>query len=322
MYHFCTYFDKNYLTRAVTLLRSLQQHCKSFRFYMFCLDNDAYQVMCQWSEQHGQVIPISLTELESWDKDLLKIKPTRSTIEYYFTLSPVLPLYVFAHDSTVDLVTYLDADLYFYSDPACLYNELGQNSIFSIEHRFPPKRKSFEKFGRFNVQYQTFRRDEQGLVCLNRWRQQCIDWCYDRLEDGKFADQKYLDEWPDLYSQLVISQNLGAGLAPWNIDGYKICIVDNDLTIECQALVFYHFHNLQQLGQAFYTTELSRYKVKIPKNIIKWLYMTYLGEMKKSFIELSSIAPNFSGTITSGNIRYNRLKILIKAVLKGDIIVA
>ena len=35
--------------------------------------------------------------------------------------------------------------------------------------------------------YILFRRDENGLACLNWWRDRCNEWCNKRLEDGKEA---------------------------------------------------------------------------------------------------------------------------------------
>ena len=150
----------------------------------------------------------------------------------------------------VDLVTYLDADLMFFSSPKAIYEELGDKSILVTEHRFPESLKDQEVFGRFNVQCQVFRNDEVGLRCLRRWREQCLEWCYDRLEDGKFADQKYLNEWPELYGErLVISKHPGVGVAPWNICSQRLVLSEGEkLIIGGKPVVFYHFAGFRILS--------------------------------------------------------------------------
>ena len=67
-----------------------------------------------------------------------------------------------------------------------------------------PNLSHLEQFGRFNVGMVSFRNDVAGLACLSRWREKCIEWCYDRVEDGKFADQGYLDDWPTEHEGVVV----------------------------------------------------------------------------------------------------------------------
>ena len=90
MYHFCTYFDSNYLIQGVTLYRSLLKHCKDFRFYVLCLDEETSEALDRLNEE--RIYTISIQEVEEWEPELLHAKENRSLVEYYFTLSPVLPL--------------------------------------------------------------------------------------------------------------------------------------------------------------------------------------------------------------------------------------
>ena len=52
--------------------------------------------------------------------DALAVKPDRSPVEYLWTSTPALPLYMFSAHPELDEVTYLDADLMFFSDPQAL----------------------------------------------------------------------------------------------------------------------------------------------------------------------------------------------------------
>ena len=66
-----------------------------------------------------------------------------------------------------------------------------------VEHGIKTKR-----FGKFNVGWLTFKNDEIAIKCLKNWGNNCINWCYDYVEDNKYADQKYLDDWPKDYENV------------------------------------------------------------------------------------------------------------------------
>ena len=220
MRHFCTYFDLNYLPRGLALYRSLQRVCPSFRLWVLCMDADSHQVLDGLGLSELQLI--ALEELEQADPELLAVKPHRSRLEYYFTCSPALPLHIFRREPSLDLITYLDADLYCFSDVEPIFDELGSHSIGITGHRFPPSLVHLEEYGRFNVGWLMFRNDSAGVECLQWWHRRCLEWCYDRCEEGRFADQKYLDEWPSRFPQTKVLEHAGLNAAPWNLGGVAV----------------------------------------------------------------------------------------------------
>ena len=124
MYYFCTYFDRHYIDKGLALYHSLVRHCSPFQLWILCMDDDTYHILSEM--QLPQVHLIALTEFERDDKLLLQAKANRSLIEYYFTCTPSLPIYILNHIPEVDLITYLDADLYFFSSIEPIYRELGE----------------------------------------------------------------------------------------------------------------------------------------------------------------------------------------------------
>ena len=76
--------------------------------------------------------------------------------------------------------------------------------------------KSQRRFGLYNVGWVSVRRRDDGIAALRWWRERCIEWCYDRVEGDRFADQRYLDRLPEMFSGIHVISHLGANLAPWN----------------------------------------------------------------------------------------------------------
>src|SRR3989338_6898902 len=287
--YFCTLFDSGYLLKGVAMIQSLARHCPGAHVHVLCMDRLAGEILSALALPEVTCIPLS--EIE--DEELLAAKKDRSVAEYCWTLSPCLPWYVMRKCPHIDFITYLDADLLFYSSVQPLFDEIGNASIAIIEHRFSPRLQDRNVNGRFCVEWVSFRRDDQGLACLSRWRDQCIEWCYYRLEEGRMGDQKYLDEWPDRYPSCHILQHSGAGIAPWNYSQYTFATnTAGQFTVNGAPLIFYHFHQFQMLQNGrfdrlstFYTSECAEPHL---------IYEFYERTLIEALADVRAIDPGFS----------------------------
>lgn len=293
--YFCTLFDSNYLLKGVAMLRTLRRHCPEAHVHVLCMDGQTREILQQLELPH--VSCLSLSEVE--DEALLAVKPDRSMAEYCWTLSPCLPWHVLQQNPQIDFITYLDADLFFYSSVRPLFDEIGASSIAIIEHRFAPQLRHLEVKGRFCVEWVSFRRDEDGLACLARWREQCIEWCFYRLEDDRMGDQKYLDKWPGQYRTVHILQHAGAGIAPWNYAQYKFGEnAAGEITVEGEPLIFFHFHQFQLLSNGSFD-RLSAYYTAIgpePDTV----YRAYEQVLSDILTEVRVCKPSFKAGMRSG----------------------
>jgi hypothetical protein len=272
MRHYCTYFDLNFLSRGLLLLASLKRHEADFILYALCLDEEVHAVIQRLNDP--RFIPLTLGELEAADARLPAARANRSRIEYFFTLSPFLPLYILRTHPHIPRITYVDADCRFYSSPQPIFDELADKSVLIIEHRFSPHEQERLKFGRYNVGLLTFRNDTDGLACLERWAGQCAAWCYDRMESGKFADQKYLDDWPTACRGVHVLQHKGVNLAPWNAANFKLSRRAGTLWVDDAPLVLYHFHGLCVVEREKFWPSID-YAGLGPEHIY-YLYMPYV----------------------------------------------
>lgn len=274
--------------------------------------------------------PILINDFEKDDHDLLEAKKNRRLIEYYFTCTPSLPLFILQKNPEVELITYLDADIFFFRDPLPVYDEMGSSSILIIEHKFPKSKINESVNGIYNVGWVSFRRDANGIECLNWWRQKCNEWCYDRVEGDKCADQKYLDDWPTRFKNVAVSRLKGVNVAPWNIANYYVNYDKNIVMVDEEPLIFFHFHGLKNISSSIYDTCLSSFDAHLTHIIRDNIYLPYM-KLFRSIDEEFNISLISQDRIpirrhNSKNIIYNVvgkfrfMRKILSTIIKGNFI--
>lgn len=282
---FCTLFDRHYLGKGLLMIRSLrrQSGAAAPRVYVLCLDNVVFEYLGRFPEPG--VERMTLEALEEADPALRRAKRDRSRVEYYFTLSPALPRQLLLSGEWEAVVS-LDADLYFFADPMPLVDLLEEKPIFITDHGYDRKvRRAGLRTGRFNVSFQGFRNDPVAMACLDQWRRQCLEWCRSRVDGrrGRFADQRYLDRWPeDFAGSVTILVPPGPGLADWNVARWKLELREGALWAGAVRVVFYHFHGLRGLGGGLVADNLWRYQVIPRRAAVEHLYGPYLRELRET----------------------------------------
>lgn len=284
MNYFCTLFDSNYLTRGLAMYESLKKHCDDFHLFIFAFDSKTFEVFRKL-DLHDMTI-IALNEFE--DEELLKVKPTRSKGEYCWTCTSSAILYVL-ENYKAESCTYLDADIYFFSSPKVLLDELHDDSVLITEHRYSPKYDQTKTSGKYCVQLITFKNDERGLKVLRWWRKSCINWCYAKCEDGKFGDQKYLDDWPTRFEGIHVLEHLGGGVAPWNMQQYSFTQQGNWLKVNGDDLIFYHYHSFKCYTNGEY--DLGMYD--IPEQVITLIYRPYIKALADAKRQVREVDKDF-----------------------------
>ncbi|HKI77465.1 MAG TPA: hypothetical protein VKA26_02875 [Ignavibacteriaceae bacterium] len=290
MYNFCTLFDSNYLSRGLALYDSLKKSCEDFHLYIFAFDAKSENVLNKMQLKNATIIPLKDFE----DKDLLEVKPTRTIAEYCWTSTSSTILYVL-ENFEVESCTYIDADMYFYSSPKPIFDELGNDSILITEHRYTPIYDKSKKSGKYCVQFVTFKNDEKGLTALKWWRERCLEWCYNRLEDGKFGDQMYLNDWTTRFEGVHIMKHLGGGLAAWNVQQYDFYskngkLIGREINSGQEfEVIFYHFHYLRFIKNK--TVELGR-RI-LTENVKRTFYLPYINHLENERKKISEIDNSF-----------------------------
>lgn len=276
---YCTLFDGGYIARGMALADSLNKHCSPHRLYILCMDNDAGMLLARLNIPN--IILVRLDELEAEDKHLADVKPTRNTVEYYFTSKASLVRYVLAKNKDCERVTYLDADLFFFSSPTQLDDEIAASSVAVIEHRFSPGNQRLYKFGRFNAGWLSIRNDVTGRHCIEWWRSRCLEWCHDYVEGDRYADQKYINKFPELFNATTVS-NIGANLAPWNIGNYVLSRQGGNIFVDSQPVIFFHFQGVKRLFGPLIESGLASYRQQLASVARDDLFVPYLEKWREA----------------------------------------
>jgi hypothetical protein len=304
MREFCTLFDSNYLFKAVAMHASLTRHCPSFHLTAFCFDERSKEVLDRLALPGLSMV--GLAELEEFDAELLSTKDDRTPLEYCWTATPALPLYLLATRPELQEITYLDADLLFFSDPEPLFEEMGDASVLITPHRYAPEFAHQAVNGIYNVQFLTFRRDRRGLETLHWWHDRCIEWCYYRLEDGKLGDQKYLDDWPKRFDGVHVLEHKGGGLAPWNITHYDVRRADaRGVLVDDYSLIFFHYHRVRLLRNGKYDWHPPGYHISAQNGEL--IYEPYLEALDEAKRIVWQVEPSFKAGLVPGPTRRERI---------------
>ena len=282
MLNFVTLFDKNYMSRGIVLYNSLKEHCKQdFTFYVLAMDEVTEKYLK--SLNNVNLFVITVADIKKMYPVLIKLEKERTRGEFSWTLSSFSIQYCLRQFS-LDSCTYVDSDICFYNDPQILLDETGDKSVLITEHNYTPEYDQSATSGKFCVQFMYFKNNSDGNKVLEYWRSKCEEWCYNRMEDGKFGDQKYLDDWESRFEGIVYNcRNIGCGVAPWNIQKYDVSVEDGTyfvterVTKIKKPVIFFHYHALLEIAEKKWV--LSQYR--LTENDKKLFFEPYIKELYK-----------------------------------------
>jgi len=273
MEHYVTLFDSLFLPQGIALHASMERHAGQYTLWILCMDALAYEVLQRISLPNVRLLCIEQLETN----ELRRVKAERTKAEYCWTLTPFTPRFVFETDPTAERVTYIDADMWFRKSPSPIFLEfeLSGKQVLITDHGYAPEHDQSATSGQFCVQFMTFNR-VGGEIVRKWWEERCIEWCYARAEDGKFGDQKYLDDWGERFvGQVHILQHQEWMLAPWN-----------SIRFPYNGAICHHFHGLRIVDNRSVTIA-EQYA--IPQPTREYLYMPYLNDIKNSLATLNSV---------------------------------
>jgi len=293
--YFCTYFDYNFLPRGLALYHSIKRIYSDFDFYILAFDKQTHEKLNNLNDQNIKVI-----SFEEYDKYFnTSIDRFEDKKQYYFSATPNICLYLLEKRPEIDLLLYLDADVFVFNSLDTLYQEVKEASIAFCSHRFYPLYKFLSKnHGMYNVGVNFFRNDENAKVCLRDWHRDCNSW-YKGMPGyklGYFSDQIFLNDWKNKYNRVKIIENIGIDVAPWNIANYCFSSVNGQFYVNDVPLVIYHFSYLKKIEDNRWNANTIFYFGSVRKRLLD-IYLYYIKELEASgqiSTQVASIQMKFS----------------------------
>jgi len=289
--HYCTYFDSNYLAQGLALWRSLARHDAAAVLWVLALDDATAAVWRGLDDPRCRVIP--LADLLAADPELAAVQAARPRNEFIFTLTPCLVRHLWRTQPDADVLTYLDADLYFFSDSAPIRRELGDSSVLVVAHRYPAWHDDTARYGRFNVGVLAFRDDENGRACIDWWRERCLDSCALAADGVHYGDQKYLDAWPRRFARVVELRHPGVNVAPWNWARSRFVLLDQGVWVDGAPLIVFHFAQFRRISRNWFDSGQLEYGI-MPLRLRSRLYGEYARALEVAEAEIRTVRPDFA----------------------------
>ncbi len=240
---YCTCFDSLYLAQGIAMLRSLRLYDRLAEIHVLAFDDLCADILGEVFA--GTIRVVRLSTLHVRFPSLPGIRDGRSRWACYATHKPALARFILENRPRPRSVTFIDADTWFFADPAPLYEEIAGASIAVSPHRFSAATAHLAVYGEYNAGCIYWRSGETARQCAADWERECLEWCDEQpTADGLFMNQGYLNRWPGRYSGVHVIRHPGVNLAPWNIDGHRVARGGGGITVDGLPLIFYHFSGI------------------------------------------------------------------------------
>ena len=201
-------------------------------------------------------------------------------------------------DKYVDLKTiiYFDPDIQVFNNLSLIEEYLQVNDILLTPHilqpipvdELQPSESSFLNFGIYNLGFIALNpKSQNSLKLLDWWEERTLKIGFDRVCDGLFVDQLWINLVPLFFDKVKIVRELGLNVAPWNLHERNIIRKKGlDYLMEDDSkLIFYHFSSYNYKTPNILSKYYNRYDRVPLSNDVYELYKQYHEELIKNKIE-------------------------------------
>jgi hypothetical protein len=290
-----TICSNNYLAQARILITTLLEHNPDYKFILGLVDKKSLLLDYNF-DNRLEVIEVDELDLnEHYD-----IYAKYNIIELNTSVKPSYFKRIKQLHPKAALIIYLDPDIAIFGKLSEIEIAAETKSILLTPHiltpidldEHEPSENTFLNYGIYNLGFIALAFwDKQVYAMLDWWEQRTLSLGFDRVCDGIFVDQLWINLVPVYYENVKIICNPGVNMAPWNLHERKLSKDSNGkykVNINFD-LIFYHFSNYSYSQPDLISKYYNRYSFQNHSDLLS-LYAWYqAGLIDNNIDQLSKI---------------------------------
>lgn len=289
-----TICSNNYLAQASVLFKSLLSWNKDYKFYIALVDELDPEIDYKQFEP-ALVTPISQIGIQDFET----ISSSYGIVELNTALKPSFFKYIFNQHKGCQTILYFDPDIKIYGELAHVEKTLIDNAIVLTPHIYSPisidgrspGENTFLNYGIYNLGFLGINPNlSSSIEMLEWWEERTHKLGYDKVWDGIFVDQLWMNHTPLFFDKVVVLRNYGYNVAPWNMHERKYIELQNGkyYMSDGNPLIFYHFSSYRFKSPDVFSIYYNRYSFDNLPNNIRAIYNDYHQDLLDNRISFFS----------------------------------
>jgi hypothetical protein len=279
-FHFFTYFTYEFLSIGSVAIQRFLNCYEDSLGTVFVFDSLSEEIL-KARFQNSSIIIVNCLRDPSISEQIADLSKTRNGLEVITSLKPIFMNRILNAIKAGDVLIYFDSDLIFFERSITIDYLLMDNS-FVVFQQLGVSQESQRKYGKFNAGLVALKKCKDSEALLSEWSMKCIDWCQLRAENGKYADQKYLDAFSGrdgFRGAAGLGDNVSARAFARSGAKLRLRTKKGKKMIGEEVLSSYQFHGLRTAGD-FILTGINRFgKLRGKILIFLKIYWPVLNEI-------------------------------------------
>ena len=290
-----TICSNNYLAQAKILGDSLLEKNPDYKFFIGLCDELSNEIDYKFFE-NIEIIPVEQIKIYCFNEIIEKY----DIIELNTSIKPSFFKYFINTYKDIEKIIYFDPDIQIFSDLSLIEKYLENNDILITPHilssipidDLSPSENLFLNFGIYNLGFLALNPKRQNtLDLLNWWEEKTLKIGYNRVSEGLFVDQLWINLVPIFFKKVKILKEYGFNTAPWNLhERNTIRQKENEYIMSDNSkLVFYHFSSYNYMNPMIFSKYYNRFNSVILSKEVGELYSQYNEKLIQNKIKEFSL---------------------------------